>query len=264
MGRAGIRASERPRATQAPVLFPSRELMVAKLQRKGGIGRIETGYARRSIGEIDLRASPPGVVDERHAERDRNLLGAHAESERRRIGFDSTKGGPADEKRRSDALECQCSSPAGMRRNAHGRPPTRAPIFGPLMEASQAGAERAHLAATPAPRSEQRCGLVALAAAVAPRGRCCVDRLSPQPSSDLPSALRNISSRGQSGSDVDPPLLPALPPIGLLTPSPVTPRHRADNYYPRPISTMSTLMLRDCEPRFRVSSIVFPTPIRSS
>ena len=158
MGRAGIRASERPRATQAPVLFPSRELMVAKLQRKGGIGRIETGYARRSIGEIDLRASSPGVVDERHAERDRNLLGAHAESERRRIGLGSAKGGPADAKRRSDALECQCSSPAGMRRNAHGRPPTRAPIFGPLMEASQACAERAHLAATPAPRRNNDAG----------------------------------------------------------------------------------------------------------
>src|SRR5262249_15477470 len=127
MGRAGMRASERPRAPQAPILFPSRQLPVAKLQRKGGIGRIETGYARRSIGEIDLRASLTGVVDERHAERDRNLLGGHAEGERRRIGFSSAKGGPADAKRRSDALECQCSSPAGMRRNAHGRPPTRGP-----------------------------------------------------------------------------------------------------------------------------------------
>src|SRR5262245_45074159 len=133
MGRAGIGGSERPRATQAPILFPPRELPVAKLQRKGGIGRIETGNARRSIGEIDLRACPPGVVDERHAERDRNLLGGHAEGERRGIGLGSAEGGPADAKRRNDALECQCSSPAGSaaqraRLSAHARPHLRSTV----------------------------------------------------------------------------------------------------------------------------------------
>src|SRR5215813_14893119 len=77
-GRTGIRASERPRSAQAPILFPSGELPVAELQRQGGVDRVEAGNARRSVGEIDLRAGPASIVDERHPERDRSLqIGRH-------------------------------------------------------------------------------------------------------------------------------------------------------------------------------------------
>src|SRR5215471_4689913 len=100
IGRAGMRSSERPRAPQAPILFPSGELPFAELQREGGVDRVEAGNARRSIGEIDLRAGPAGMIDERHAERDRSLLGGHAEDERSGVGLGSAKGGPADAERR--------------------------------------------------------------------------------------------------------------------------------------------------------------------
>src|SRR5262244_915350 len=115
-GRTGMLTSERPRAAQAPILFPSGQLPVAKLQREGGVDRIEAGNARRSVGEIDLRAGPAGIVDERHAERDRSLLGRHAEDERSGVGLRSAKGGPADAERRDDALHaksrCQVSMPS--------------------------------------------------------------------------------------------------------------------------------------------------------
>src|ERR1700756_1081829 len=113
-GRTGMLASERPRPAQAPILFPSGELPVAELQREGGVDRIEAGNARHSVGEIDLRPGPAGIVDERHAERDRSLLGRHAEDERSGVGLRSAKRGPADAERRDDALyaksQCQVSS----------------------------------------------------------------------------------------------------------------------------------------------------------
>src|SRR6266536_6294792 len=102
-GGAGIRASERPGAAQAPILFPSRELSVAKLQREGGIDRVEAGNTRRSIGEVDLRTSSCGVIEERYSQRDRNLLRGHAERKRGCVGLGAAKGGPADPKRRTDA-----------------------------------------------------------------------------------------------------------------------------------------------------------------
>src|SRR5262245_3701120 len=82
-----MRASERPGSAQAPILFPPGELSVAKLQHEGGINRVEAGNARRSVSEIDLRASPCGIIDERHAERERSLLGSHTEHERGRVGL---------------------------------------------------------------------------------------------------------------------------------------------------------------------------------
>src|SRR5262249_40807307 len=109
-GRTGMLTSERPWPAQAPILFPSGELPVAELQREGGVDRVEAGNARRSVGEIDLRARPAGIVDERHAERDRSLLGRHAEDERRSVGLGPAKGGPADAQRRDDALHAKVSS----------------------------------------------------------------------------------------------------------------------------------------------------------
>src|SRR6266436_1041351 len=122
-GRTGMLASERPRPAQAPILFPSGELPVAELQREGGVDRIEAGNARRSVGEIDLRAGPAGIVDERHAERDRSLLGRHAEDERRGIGLRSAKGGPADAERRDDALHAKSrvAFPVVVQRNPNAR-----------------------------------------------------------------------------------------------------------------------------------------------
>src|SRR5262249_7252317 len=122
MGGAAIRSSERPRATQAPIFFPPRELSVAKLQREGGIDGVEAGNARRSVGEIDLRASPSGVIDERHAQRERSLLGGHAENERGRVGLSSAKGGPADPKRNTEPFESQCSCLRAARRLTTGAP----------------------------------------------------------------------------------------------------------------------------------------------
>src|SRR5262245_5984327 len=145
---AGIRSSERPGAAQAPILFPSRELAVAKLQREGGIDRVEAGDARRSIGEVDLRASSCGVIDERHAQRDRNLLGGHTERKRGGVGWGSANGGPADPKRRAEALQCQCSCPSCWSgRSAHG-PLPRGYIFGRFAEPSQAYAVCADLFTT--------------------------------------------------------------------------------------------------------------------
>src|SRR5258708_17080997 len=79
-GRTGMLASERPRPAQAPILFPSGELPVAELQREGGVDRIEAGNTRRSVGELDLRAGPAGIVYQRHAQRHQSLHGRHAQS----------------------------------------------------------------------------------------------------------------------------------------------------------------------------------------
>src|SRR6516165_6992614 len=122
-GRTGMLTSERPWPAQAPILFPSGELPVAELQREGGVDRVEAGDARRSVGEIDLRARPAGIVDERHAERDRSLLRRHAEDERSGIGLGPAKGGPADAERRDDALHAKVwvAFPVVVQRNANAR-----------------------------------------------------------------------------------------------------------------------------------------------
>src|SRR5262245_14107549 len=109
IGRAGMRSSERPRAAQAPILFPSGELPFTEPQRQGGVDRIEAGNARRSVGEIDLRAGPAGMIDERHAERDRGLLGGHAEDKRSGVGLGSAKGGTADGERRVSQVDAWSS-----------------------------------------------------------------------------------------------------------------------------------------------------------
>src|ERR1700716_2760802 len=59
-GGAGLRASKRPRAPQAPFFFPAGELSLAELQREGGVDRVEARNAWRSVGEIDLRAGAAG------------------------------------------------------------------------------------------------------------------------------------------------------------------------------------------------------------
>src|SRR5262245_2476050 len=93
---AAMRPSERKWAAQAPVLLPTRQLPVAELQRQRRVDRIEAGNARRSVGDVNFRALPAGIIDERHAQRRRRLRGAHAELERNDIGLGPAEGGPAD------------------------------------------------------------------------------------------------------------------------------------------------------------------------
>src|SRR5262245_7191082 len=99
---AATRPSERPRATQAPILLPTRQLPVAELQRQRRVDRIKAGNARRSVGDVDVRTLSAGIVDERHAQCRRRLRGSHAELERNDIGLGPAKGGPADAERRDN------------------------------------------------------------------------------------------------------------------------------------------------------------------
>src|SRR5262245_32366264 len=122
---AATRPSERKRAAQAPILLPTRQLPVAELQRQRRVDRIEAGNARRSVGDVDVRAIPAGIVEERHAQCQRRLRRGHAELERNDIGLGPTKGGPADAERRENPFH----APASTRAPAAT---VRAPaIFGP-------------------------------------------------------------------------------------------------------------------------------------
>src|SRR5262250_1730049 len=63
------------------------------------------------------------MIDERHAERDRGLLGGHAEDKRSGVGLGSAKGGPADAERRDDPFHAgsRLAFPVVVQRNAHAR-----------------------------------------------------------------------------------------------------------------------------------------------
>src|SRR5262249_27416439 len=91
----------------------------------------EAGNAAASGGEVVLRAGPAGMIDERHAERDRSLLGGHAEDERSGVGLGSAKGGPADAERRDDAFHAgsRLAFSVVMQRNAHARLSAQGPII---------------------------------------------------------------------------------------------------------------------------------------
>src|SRR6478672_747748 len=115
---AGPRASERERAPQAPILLPAGQLAFAKLQRNSRVDRIEAGYARRAVGEIDFRARPAGIVHERHAERARHLLRCHAEIKRGDVGLGAAEGGPAYAKRRDDSLHAKSRTKSRCRPGA--------------------------------------------------------------------------------------------------------------------------------------------------
>src|SRR5262245_40429947 len=109
---AATRPSERPRAAQAPILLPTRQLPVAELQRQCRVDRVEAGNARRSVGDVDVRTLPAGIVEERHAQRRRRLRGGHAELERNDIGLGPAKGGPADAERRDNPFHAPTSTTA--------------------------------------------------------------------------------------------------------------------------------------------------------
>src|ERR1700704_566036 len=88
-------ALERPRTPQLPIFLPAGQVPLAELQRKRGVDRVESGNARRSIGEIEFRASPSGVIDQWHAERGRSLSRRHAEGEGNGVGLEPAIGRPA-------------------------------------------------------------------------------------------------------------------------------------------------------------------------
>ena len=138
--RAGARrANARLRTgtdAQVPILLPARQLAVAELQRDRRVDRIEAGNARRPIGEIDFRACPAGIVDERHTECARHLLRRHAEVERNDVGLGTRKRRPSTRKATQQRVSLQSrrqidrgATPLGLR--PWGRVRVRA--SGPLL-----------------------------------------------------------------------------------------------------------------------------------
>ncbi len=97
--------SERTRPPQLPVLLPAGQPPAAKLQGDAVIGRIEAGNAGGAGGNVDFRAGPAGMVNQRQAQRGRGFAPASSRK-------------PA----------ARCSSAAHRTRPASTRIATRLPV----------------------------------------------------------------------------------------------------------------------------------------